>query len=250
MVNTCDAKSCSIRRRSSANEELIIISKTGLPMDVTWDGVIRSDALSDSAASVRIGLADAAKDYEWSMVFDILSENSELVNSCRPDGSSLYAPIHQAAYAGASTDVIRQLIELGAWRTLQNARGERAVDVAERKGHYQLREILTPTLNHQVPIGVLLKIQSNFHDVIRGRIDSELPNHSLRLPELEPLLELDRPQTWFPVPGMYGGFNYFLEATGVDAKLVVESWCRVAGGSGQRHEITSQGSRLVAEGFV
>ena len=38
-------------------------------MDVTWDGVIRSDALSDSAASVRIGLADAARDYEWSMVY-------------------------------------------------------------------------------------------------------------------------------------------------------------------------------------
>jgi hypothetical protein len=55
---------------------------------------------------------------------------------------------------------------------------------------------------------------------------------------------------WFPVPGMYGGFSYRLEAAGVEAKLVSESWSRVVGGSGQRHEVTSEGSRLVEEGFV
>jgi hypothetical protein len=139
---------------------------------------------------------------------------------------------------------------MGAWRTLQNARGERPVDVAERKGHLHLREILEPVISHCVPIGVLLKVQSHFHDVIRARIDEQLPDHGLRLPELEPLLELDRPQMWFPVPGMYGGFSYRLESLGVEAKLVSESWCRVVDGSGQRHEITTEGGWLVAEGFV
>lgn len=219
-------------------------------MNVTWDGVVRLDALSENAAKARVRLAEAARSYEWPTVLEIISGDSELANSCRPDGSSLYAPLHQAAYAGASTDVVSRLIELGAWRTLQNAWGERAIDVAERRGHFRLREILAPKLRRQIPLGILLKIQSNFHEVIRGRIDKELPNHSLRLPELEPLLELERAQTWFPVPGMYGGFNYRFEATDVNAKLVVESWCRVAEGSGQRHEITSRGSRLVAEGFV
>ncbi len=47
-------------------------------------------------------------------------------------------------------------------------------------------------------------------------------------------------QMWFPVPGMYGGFSYRLESAGVEAKLVSESWCRVVGGSGQRHEITRE----------
>lgn len=122
--------------------------------------------------------------------------------------------------------------------------------MAERRGNRCLQAALAPELNHTVPIGVLLKIQTNFHEVIRARVDRELPNHGLRLPELEPLLELERPQMWFPVPGMYGGFSYRLESTGVDAKLVAESWCRVVGGSGQRHEITSEGSRLVDEGFV
>ena len=55
---------------------------------------------------------------------------------------------------------------------------------------------------------------------------------------------------WFAVPGMYGGFSYGFESFGVDAKLIAESWCRVVGGSGQRHEITSEGSRLLDEGFV
>ena len=64
------------------------------------------------------------------------------------------------------------------------------------------------------------------------------------------MLELDRPCMWFQVPGMYGGFNYWLETTRVGVKLVSESWCRVAGGSGQRHEVTSAGSQLVEEGFV
>jgi hypothetical protein len=31
---------------------------------------------------------------------------------------------------------------------------------------------------------------------------------ALRLPELEPLLELETPSVYFAVPGMYGGFSY------------------------------------------
>ena len=219
-------------------------------MDIVWDGVIQADALTEEAANARIKLAGAARSGDWPTVLEILTTNNEFINSCRPGGKSLYASLHQAAYCGAPADIVGQLIELGAWRTLQNARGERPVDVAERKGHRWLQAALAPVLNHQVQIGVLLKIQSNFHDVIRGRIDRELPNHGLRLPELEPLLELERPQMWFPVPGMYGGFSYRLESIGVDAKLMAESWSRVVGGSGQRHEITSEGSRLVEEGFV
>ena len=135
-------------------------------------------------------------------------------------------------------------------RTLQNSRGERAVDVAQRKGQTHLISLLEPVIQHQVPMGVLLKVQANFHAVIMGRADELVQQHQLRLPELEPLLELDAAEMWFPVPGMSGGFRYRLETFGVEAKLVSESWCRVAGGSGQRHEITSKGSQLADEGFV
>lgn len=101
-----------------------------------------------------------------------------------------------------------------------------------------------------MPLGVLLKIQSYFHDVNRGRAEQMIAEHGLRLPELDPLLELDEPHRWFTIPDMYGGFSFWLESAGVEAKLVSESWSWVVGDSGQRHEITSAGSRLVEEGFV
>ena len=47
---------------------------------------------------------------------------------------------------------------------------------------------------------------------------------------------------WFPVPGMYGGFSYWLEGKGTNVKLISDSWCRIVKGSEQRYEITSKGS--------
>lgn len=224
--------------------------KKGVEMDIVWDGITRTEALNESAAHIRHALADAAKRYNWPRVFAILSEQRDLVNSSRPDGLSLYAPLHQAAHCGAPLEIVQRLIVMHAWRSLRNANGERPVDVAERRGHRHLLEALTPDFKHHVPRGVLQDIQANFHAVIRGRAEQLVQDNGLRLPELEPLLELERPQMWFPVPGMYGGFCYQLDAAGVEAKLVTESWCRVADGSGQRHEITSAGSKLVEEGFV
>jgi hypothetical protein len=93
-------------------------------------------------------------------------------------------------------------------------------------------------------------IQKNFHEVIRGRANQLVVEHGLRLPGLEPILEFKQSACWFAVPGMYGGFAYWLEDEGQDAKLITESWCRIEGGSGQRHEITESGSTLVEEGFV
>ncbi len=219
-------------------------------MDVVWDGVVQAKDLSPKIANLRHRLADAAKEGSWTKVLEMLRQHPELVNSSRPDGSSRFSPLHQSTYGGADVNVVQQLVQSGAWRTLQNARGERPVDVASRRGHGQLIPALEPVLKHKVPNGVLLRIHAAFHEVIVGRIREPLPELKLRLPELEPLLELDRPKMWFPVPGMYGGFSYWLEGSGADAKLISESWCRVVGGSGQRHSITSAGYELVEEGFV
>jgi hypothetical protein len=219
-------------------------------VDIIWDGITRADLLHESAVRVRHALADAVKGYNWPRVVELLAEHPALANTARLGGSSLFAPLHQAGHGGAPVEVAQHLIRVGAWRTLQNARGERPIDVAERCGHEFLLAVLAPEHKHRVPLGVLLKIQYHFHAVIRERIDRRLPEHGLRLPELEPMLELNPPHMYFPVPGMYGGFRYRLESAGVEAKLVSESWCRVVGGSGQRHEITSAGSKLVETGFV
>ncbi len=219
-------------------------------METVWAGITRAETLDDKSVQVRQHLADAARNYDWSNVITVLSENQELVNTTRPGGSSLYAPLHQAAHGGAPAEIVLKLIDLGAWRTLQNVCGERPVDVAEKRRHLHLLGVLAPDLKRHVPLGVLLKIQEHFHAVIKSRARNEVQRHGLRLPELEPLLEFEDLQVWFPVPGMYGGFKYRLEAAGVEAKLVSESWSRVVEGSGERHEITSAGSHLVETGFV
>lgn len=224
-------------------------------MQVVWDGLRHAGTMSREHLAVRHALADAAKCYDWPRVMEIVRSLPDLVNTARPGGGSLYAPLHQAAHGGASAGVVEELVRAGAWRTLQNARGERPLDVAERCGHHHLLGVLEPVLQRRVPTGVLLKIQAHFHAVILGRAKTEfnvevLREEGLRLPELEPLLEVEAETVWFPVPGMYGGFSYGLRSDGVDAVLVSESWCRVVDGSGERHEITSAGSHLVAAGFV
>ena len=180
----------------------------------------------------------------------ILSEHPEYVNSTRLGGNSLYAPLHHAALGGAAVETVQRLLEFGAWRTTRNARGERPVDIAESMSHKYLASLLQPEFKRQVPIGILLKIQGHFHAVIVGRARELIQKHALRLPELEPLLELETPEVFFSVPGMYGGFRFWLAEEGIKAKLITESFCRVVGGSGQRHKIDSSGSRLLAEGFV
>jgi hypothetical protein len=101
-------------------------------MDIVWDGTTRAETLDEGANQIRKRLAEAAKSYDWPRVFELLSEHTQLVNTSRPGGSSLYSPLHQAAHGGAPVEVAQRLIGKLAFRTLQNARGERPVDVAER----------------------------------------------------------------------------------------------------------------------
>ncbi len=217
-----------------------------------WDGITGQGVLDEGSAALRHRLADAAKAYDWPAVLTLLREHRSLVNTTRPGGSSLFAPLHQAAHGDAPAAVCKELVQLGAWCMLQNARGERPIDIAEHRGHAGAAEILRPQLKRRVPFGILMAIQAHFHAVIRERADDLVRRAGLRLPELGPLLELpsDSGPIWFAVPGMYGGFSYRLTSDGVEATIVAESWCRVVGGSGQRHVITSAGSQLVDEGFV
>jgi len=215
-----------------------------------WDGVTLAGTLKPEEAERRQRLADAAKAYDWPAVLALLACYHDLINCTRPGGRSLYAVLHQAAHGGAPAGVVEQLLGLGAWRTLRTAQGERPLDIAERQGHAHLRELLKPVFQHDIPLDVLQQIQQHFHAVIRERADQFVREHALRLPELEPLLEMAEPKLWFAVPGMYGGFHYWLDQIAGDPVLVTVSWCRVVGGSGQRHLVSSYGNLLIAEGFV
>jgi hypothetical protein len=91
-------------------------------------------------------------------------------------------------------------------------------------------------------------IETAFHELIRTRLRDLRVETPVDLPHISiPLPRADAP-AWYAVPGMYGGFSYWgrLDAPG----LLVESWSRAIGGSGERHEIGPNGFALVERGFV
>lgn len=49
---------------------------------------------------------------------------------------------------------------------------------------------------------------------------------------------------------MHGGFKYWWDRSGKGLRLMTESWSENVSGSGQLHEVTPAGSRLLGEGFV
>lgn len=100
-----------------------------------------------------------------------------------------------------------------------------------------------------IPDDLLEQLEAEFHQLIRTRAPAgglEVPRE---LPSLRELVAGGEYEAWFPISGMYGGFAYRLEGSGRSARLIVSSWSRVVGGSGQKHEIDVTGVHLVDEGF-
>jgi hypothetical protein len=220
-------------------------------MSVEWCGMVNADSFFENEQKTRKEFEQVIKSNKWDDVFSVLEQQPELINATFLDNPLWYSPLHHLTEENAPFDLIEKIISLGAWRTLKTFNGEKAIDIAFRKERQELVGLLTPIYWHKIESEALSKIQKHFHEVIIGRINV-LPNwKSLRLPDLEVLLEIKDPIMWFPVPGMYGGFNYRL-AYNKDKtiRLISESWIRVVGGSGQQHEITPEGSELVEEGFV
>ena len=96
----------------------------------------------------------------------------------------------------------------------------------------------------------MAEIDKHFHALIRSRAGALVDEHQLTLPAVQVEQVGEESSGWFPVPGMYGGFKYWLEIDQLPVRLVCESWSRIVGGSGQRHEITAEGTALLEEGFV
>lgn len=113
-------------------------------MTIESGNSVSSAKFEENKTQVRHQLADAAKAYNWQKVFEILDKHPELIDATRPDGTSRYTPLHQAAHGNASPEVVRKLLEMGASLLLRNAKNEKAVDIAERKDHQHLIQLLRP----------------------------------------------------------------------------------------------------------
>jgi hypothetical protein len=220
-------------------------------MSVEWHGMVKSDSFSETARKTRKEFEQVIKSNSWDDIFSVLEQNRDLINATFLDDPLWYSPLHYFIEENAPIELLEKTIGLGAWRTLKTRNDEKAIDIAHRNGRDELEGLLTPIYCHNIELESLSKIQKHFHEVIIRRIN-RLPNWKpLRLPELEVLLELEDPNMWLAVPGMYGGFNYWLAYNrDKTIRLISENWSRIVGGSGQRHEITPEGSELVEEGFV
>ena len=152
----------------------------------------------------------------------------------------------------------------GALRTVTDARGRTALDIRTERNftarvaakgagtdsHLVLRSVLTPPPSPLSPARIDA-LDSHLGELIDSRVkdvlyDGRDPRTVLRYPPVAILHEAPDKRLWFPVPGMYGGFDIQLR----DGYLEVASWYRVVGGSGQRHVITEGGATLVDTGFV
>ncbi|MFF2086119.1 hypothetical protein ACFVVM_20270 [Nocardia sp. NPDC058176] len=217
-------------------------------MQLTWEGTGRRTILREEEAVIRDRLADAARLGEWDVVFE-LSEGSRRVNLPRLGGWSRFAPLHQAAFQGAPEPIVQRLLTFGAWRTLRTTDGETAADIAAARGRDHLAVMLEPELSREISASTLAQLECQLRAVIFGRAFDLCTESRFRTPPVGPLLEYPDAVMWCPIPGMYGGFSITFDPDGAD-ELIVESWCRVAGGSGQRHRVRPDGFELVEEGFV
>ncbi|MEJ1087599.1 ankyrin repeat domain-containing protein [Microbacterium sp. Mu-80] len=215
-------------------------------MSSEWPGVTDTGAFKESHVADVDRLADAAKTGSWAEVLILLEAHDQLSpNQWRISGTSWFTPLHQAAWLGASSEVVDELVRRGAWRSLRNAEGERPIEIAERRGHHHLLEPLNvrPASDRQQQM--FATWDRHLAELIATRTERLDPVSFRAVPTeviaVEPLDTL-----WFRYPGMYGGFGMSIHRD----RLFVESWSRVVGGSGQAHVITEGGCVLVEEGFV
>ena len=211
-----------------------------------WPGVTDAAALKPAVVEASHRLADAAKVADWAAVFTLLETSPWLgPNAWRITGDSWFTPLHQAAWHGAPVEVVERLVSLGAWRSLRESTGARAVDIATARGHDHLLEPLASTDATPAVLRRYAAWDRHLEALVTERTSS-LPAVAHR-PVATEVLDVEGLESlWFAYPGMYGGFSCRVHR----GRLHVESWCRVVGGSGQAHVITEGGCVLVEEGFV
>jgi hypothetical protein len=96
----------------------------------------------------------------------------------------------------------------------------------------------------------MARLQAHFHSLIRARAGGLIRENPPDLPRLSADVGSEEEPAWYPVEVMHGGFKYWWDRSGKGLRLMAESWSDDVTGSGQLHEITPAGSRLLGEGFV
>ncbi len=138
---------------------------------MAWLGVLDPSLWTESFVADGHRLADAAKAGDWTTVLEMLRTDPHLgVNRWRPGSPKWFTVLHQAAWHGAPTAVVSALLELGALRSLRDAKSRTPQDVAAERGHAAtLGEMLTPPPS-PLDDGRIAILDQRLADVIDGRI--------------------------------------------------------------------------------
>jgi len=92
----------------------------------------------------------------------------------------------------------------------------------------------------------LKSIQDHFHELIIRRTQGLCPLDEFELPDLLTAPDdLIHHPIFLTIPGMYGGFSYWLQEKNGETVLISESWCRVGEGSEERYEISASTCRQI-----
>lgn len=220
---------------------------------LNWPGVLEPSLLSEDLTTAGHKLADAADAGDWPAVFDLLDANPALsANQWRPGSPEWLTPLHRAARHGAETNVVAALIERGALRSLRDARGWTACDVADEAGHPDaLINLLNPPPS-SLPADLIRTLDANLEWAIDGTIRSAelLAGYSdhdlrraLRYPPVAVLHEAPGQSVRLAIPGLPGGFRVTLRC----GYLETVSGVRGSDSSGLTHVITQRGTVLVSE---
>ncbi len=96
----------------------------------------------------------------------------ELANRSRIGGTSGFAPLHQAAWHGADVAVVDRLVRPRAWRTLSTTADETPADIARRRGHIHLDDVLRPRIRTPLLVGDMARVEGHFHALVVRRAGS------------------------------------------------------------------------------
>jgi ADP-ribosyl-[dinitrogen reductase] hydrolase len=213
--------------------------------DPHWNGVIHR--ITSKSHAGGDGLLPALEARDWGALLRLVRETPTLVNTVYRKGRSTFHLLHEVARRNAPADLVHELVRLGAFRTVADSAGQTPIDVAMKNGAHDLAWALQPTIVNPLEPRRVAFIQELFHGLIRAVMLGYNISDELWLPQLSILTEAKDQKIWFPIPGMYGGFHFWLEQPSGPV-LIADHWCRVFAGSDMRHRITPTEVILVEEG--
>ena len=230
-----------------------------------WDSFIEPEKeIIDRIAS----LTNQSNEEEWRDVVEEIAHKylfkhylcNYKASEESPFPSKRWTIQHHAAHFNAPIEIIQFMVEKHFPMSFKDGEGKTPADHLGTNVDENYKALFKPKFGSISNLNLenLQKIEENFHAVINGRVKDLVEKHNLILPLLSVALEVQVAiefvdHGWCPIPGMYGGFTIEFKLNEDESDvdhLITSSWCRVAGGSGEKHKCTPEKSELIDSGFV